>query len=172
MAHYMFETEWVLTAPIDDVFEVLSSPEDYRTWWPRVKESHMVDPGDDSGIGRAAGYVIRGPWGYRMRLELRAIAVNRPHRLRAVVRGDLVGTATHFLETRPEGTLVRLHWYVSTTKRWMNLAAPLARPLLAIAHKHVMYEGCKAMAITLGARLLAAESRLVGSPTPVPVPQE
>ena len=172
MAHYMFETEWVLSAPIDRVFEVVSRPEDYASWWPHVQESRVLEPGADSGVGRSAWYVIRSPFGYKMRFELRAIEVEKPHRIHALVRGDLVGTATHYLEDRFEGTLVRLHWYVSTTKKWMNVVAPIARPAFAFAHKFVMYEGCEAMAKLLGARLLAAESRVVGTPTPVPIPQK
>jgi hypothetical protein len=172
MAHYMFETEWVLTAPIDDVFELISHPEGYAGWWPHVKESRLIASGDANGVGSSAGYTIKSPWGYEMQFELRAIEVDRPNRVHTLVRGDLIGTGTHYLETRPEGTLVRLHWYVSTTKRWMNVVAPIARPAFAFAHKYVMYEGCNAMAEKLGSRLLAAESRMVESPSPVPVPQE
>lgn len=172
MAHYMFETEWVVTAPIEDVFEIISRPEEYSSWWPHVKESQRLSDGGADGVGATAFYTIKSPWGYSMRFELKTIEVDRPKRVHALVRGELVGTGTHYLETRPEGTLVRLHWYVSTTKRWMNVIAPIARPAFAFAHKYVMYEGCEAMAKKLGARLLAAESRMVGSPTPVPVPQE
>ncbi len=163
MAHYMFETEWVVTAPIDEVFDVIAHPEAYAEWWPHVKDSRLLDEGGDSGIGRSAAYSIQSPLGYTMRFELKAIEVEQPHRVKALVRGDLIGTGTHYLESRPEGTLVRLHWYVSTTKRWMNVIAPVARPAFAFAHKYVMYEGCRAMAKRLGARLLAAESRLLDS---------
>lgn len=172
MAHYMFETEWVVTAPIDGVFEVISHPEEYSRWWPHVRESRLVGEGDAQGVGSSASYTIKSPWGYQMRFELKSIEVDRPNRIHALVRGDLIGTGTHYLESRAEGTLVRLHWYVSTTKRWMNVIAPIARPAFAFAHKYVMYEGCAAMAKELGARLLAAESRMVDSPTPVPVAQE
>lgn len=172
MAHYMFETEWVITAPIEDVFQVISHPEDYSSWWPHVQESRLVGGGDSDGVGATAFYTIKSPWGYRMRFELKTIEAEKPRQIHALVRGDLIGTGTHFLEPRPEGTLVRLHWYVSTAKRWMNLIAPIARPAFAFAHRYVMYEGCDAMAKKLGARLLAAESRMVDSPSPLPVPQE
>ena len=172
MAHYMFETEWVVSAPIDDVFDLISRPDTYSTWWPHVKESRTIDSGDESGVGHTAEYLIKSPWGYKMRFELKAIEAEKPNRVRSLVRGDLVGTATYYLERRPEGTLARLHWYVSTTKRWMNIVAPVARPAFAFAHRYIMYEGCRGMAKRLGAKLLAAESRMVGSPTPVPIPQD
>lgn len=172
MAHYMFETEWVVSAPIGAVFDLISRPEEYSEWWPQVKVSRLVEPGDTGGVGRVATYSIRAPWGYTMNFELKVIEVDEPRRVHALVRGDLIGTGTHYLESRPEGTLVRLHWYVSTTKRWMNAVAKIAKPAFHFAHRHVMFEGCDAMAKRLGGRLLAAESKVVDSPTPIPVPQE
>ena len=174
MAHYLFETTWVLTAPQEEVFEVLVHPEDYSTWWPSVETSSLVDKGDSAGVGTRATYVIRSPFFYRMRFELRALEVDRPHRLHAVARGDLVGTATYVLETHAEETHVRFNWYVSTTKTWMNRVAVVAKPVLAWAHGHVMREGCRAMAQLMGARLISVDTRLAERPTAIATvrPQE
>lgn len=171
MVHHMFETEWVLTAPIEPVFELLSHPEGYASWWPSVSESVLLEAGDASGFGRCASYTIRGPLRSTVRIQLRAIEVDRPRRVHNVVRGDLIGTGTHHLEVHPDGTRVRFHWYVSTTKGWINMVARLARPAFSYAHKYVMYEGCEGMAKYLGARLLTARSTVVDSPTPIPLPQ-
>ena len=172
MAHYLFETEWLVTAPIEDVFELISHPENYAEWWPGVKESRLVEEGDESGLGRTGAYIIQSPLGYKMRFENRAIEVDAPNRVATVVRGDLVGTGTHYLESRENGTHVRFHWYVSTTKRWMNAIAGVARPGFAFAHRYVMYNGCDGMAKILGGRLITATSKLVESPTPLPVTQQ
>lgn len=171
MAHYMFETEWLITAPIEKVYELISHAESYATWWPGVVDSHLVAPGADDGVGRTASHVIRSPLGYKMRFETRAIDVDRPNRFSSVVRGDLVGSGTHYLESRPNGTAVRFNWNVSTTKRWMNAASGIVRPAVALAHRHVMFNGCDGMAKALGARLITATSKLVESPTPLPVTQ-
>jgi hypothetical protein len=45
---------------------------------------------------------------------------------------------------------------VRTTKRWMNLAAPLARPVFRWNHDWVMRNGAEGIAELLGCRLLAA----------------
>lgn len=171
MAHYMFETEWLITAPIEKVYELISHAESYTIWWPGVIDSRLLDPGDDAGVGRTASYVIRSPLGYKMRFETRSIDVDPPQRFSTVVRGDLVGTGTHYLEARPNGTAVRLNWYVSTTKRWMNSISGVARPVFAFAHRYVMFNGCDGMAKALGGRLVTATSKLVESPTPLPVTQ-
>ncbi len=171
MIHYMFETEWVLTAPVERVFELLSHPEGYASWWPSVRESVLLEEGDSRGVGRSASFTVHGPLRSTLRLQLRAIEVDRPRRVHNVVRGDLVGTGTHHLEAHPDGTRVRFHWYVSTTRAWMSTVARIGRPFFALAHKYVMHQGCEGMAKYLGARLLMARSTVVDSPTPIPVPQ-
>ena len=172
MAYYMFETEWLLTAPIEAVYELISHPENYSEWWPGVKESRLIEEGDQQGIGRTGAYTIQSPLGYKMRFETKAIEAARPNRVVATVRGDLIGTGTHYLERRDNGTYVRFHWYVSTTKRWMNAISGVARPGFAFAHRYVMYNGCDGMAKALGGRLVTATSNLVESPTRLPVPQQ
>jgi len=172
MGHYMFETEWLLTAPIEEVFELISHPEGYATWWPGVTESRLLSAGDENGVGRSGVYTIRSPLGYTMTFETRAIEVDAPTRVSTVVRGDLVGTGTYYLQSRPNGTHVRFHWYVSTTKRWMNALAGVARPGFSFAHRYVMFNGCDGMARALGGKLVTATSQLVEAPTPVPVVQQ
>ena len=170
MAHYMFETDWVLTAPVDEVYETLSRPEVFGDWWPSVVSSKTLAEGDHSGLGKRVEYTIRSPLVYAMTFDVKAIEAERPTRIHTVVRGDLIGTGTYLLEQRPGETHVRFNWYVSTTRRWMNLAAPVARPLFAWAHDRVMQEGCRALARHLGARLVSAKTRLVEKPTAQEIP--
>lgn len=167
MVHYMFETEWVLTAPIEKVFEVLEHPEEFSNWWPSVKNSRLLEEGDADGIGTRAAYSIRSPLGYGMKFDVKAVEVDRPKRIHCVVRGDLIGTGTYLLESVDTMTHVRFNWYVSTTKSWMNFVAGFAKPLLVWAHHSVMREGCAAMAELLGARLVSTNTSLVEKPTAV-----
>lgn len=168
MVHYMFETDWELTAPIEQVFDVLSRPEDYQKWWPSVTRSLLVSKGGDDGAGAHARFTIRSPLLYSMTFDLKTIDVEKPSRIRSIVRGDLIGTGAYHLETSGQGTRVRFDWHVSTTKRWMNVVAVFARPLLAWTHHSVMRDGCAAMATHLNARLVSTSSKLVERPTPMP----
>ena len=52
-------------------------------------------------------------------------------------------------------TTVTYEWNVRTTKPWMNVAAPLARPIFRWNHNVVMHQGGEGLAALLGARLLA-----------------
>lgn len=167
MVYYMFETEWVLTAPIERVFELFEHPEEFSNWWPSVKNSRLLEEGNADGVGTRAAYSIRSPLGYSMKFDVKSVEVDRPKRIHSVVRGDLIGTGTYLLESVEMMTHVRFNRYVSTTKSWMNLVAGFAKPLLVWAHHSVMSEGCAAMADLLGARLVSTNTSLVKQPTPV-----
>ncbi|MEP6569361.1 MAG: hypothetical protein ABJC10_06260 [Acidobacteriota bacterium] len=45
--------------------------------------------------------------------------------------GELQGTAAGNSRTTDEITTVRYDWKVETTKAWMNLLAPIARPFFS-----------------------------------------
>jgi hypothetical protein len=164
MAHYQFQSEWAMTAPIDRVFELACHPEDFSAWWPSVTKSRLIEEGDADGLGIRAAYTLRSPLWYSMSFVTRVVEVDRPHRIHALVRGDLIGTGTYLLEGDEHGTRVRFLWNVSTTKTWMNVFAPLARPLFGWAHGHVMRKGAVAMARYLDATLLSTKTGVAERP--------
>jgi hypothetical protein len=53
----------------------------------------------------------------------------------------------------------------------MNTISAITRPAFAFAHRYVMFNGCDGMAKALGGRLVTATTKLVESPTPLPVTQ-
>jgi len=164
MAHYQFQSEWVLTAAVGRVFDLACHPEDFSTWWPSVEASQLLEEGDADGVGTRAAYTLRSPLLYSMTFVTTTVEVDRPSRIHALVRGDLVGTGTYLLEGDEQRTRVRFVWNVSTTRTWMNMFAPLARPLFVWAHKHVMRKGAVAMAKRLDATLLSANTAVAERP--------
>ena len=52
-------------------------------------------------------------------------------------------------------------WDVGTKRRWMNLLAPIARPIFAWNHDYVMRNGAQGLARLLDARLLTASGGTV-----------
>jgi hypothetical protein len=52
-------------------------------------------------------------------------------------------------------TAVLYEWNVATSKAWMNLIAPIARPAFEWNHDWVMARGGEGIADLLGCRLLA-----------------
>jgi hypothetical protein len=60
---------------------------------------------------------------------------------------------------RTGATIVRYDWNVETTKRWMNLLTPIARPLFEWNHNVVMNWGAEGLAKRLGVSVVAQETR-------------
>jgi Polyketide cyclase / dehydrase and lipid transport len=161
LAHYRFESGWVLAAPIEAAFELLASPDEYSSWWPSIKHSRLIAPGGDDGVGAGAGYSIRSPLMYSLDLEATIIEIERPKLINMLARGDLVGTGTFDLMQDGLNSVITYRWYVSTTKKWMNAVAPLGKPLFVWAYHSVMREGCAGLAQAIGGRLVSTSSKLV-----------
>jgi hypothetical protein len=70
--------------------------------------------------------------------------------------GELSGVGRWRLYEDDGVTAVLYEWNVSTGKAWMNLIAPLARPIFEWNHDWVMARGGEGIADLLGCRLLAS----------------
>jgi hypothetical protein len=75
-----------------------------------------------------------------------------PEELEVEATGDLVGHGRWRLTREGDGTLVVYAWDVRTSRRWMNLVAPLLRPVFAWNHAVAMRWGGEGLARRLGAR--------------------
>jgi hypothetical protein len=91
---------------------------------------------------------------------MRTTRVLKPHLLEGHAQGELAGTGLWRLFEQDGGTPVTAvvyEWNVSTTKPWMNLFAPIARPVFEWNHDWVMRNGGEGIARLLGCRLLASD---------------
>ena len=84
--------------------------------------------------------------------DVRLTRVQPPSTLEAEAIGELEGTGRWALTSADGGTLVRYNWDIRTTRRWMNLLAPVARLRLARVERY-----CRNPAMTFraaGSRIL------------------
>ena len=72
--------------------------------------------------------------------------------------GELEGIGRWHFSSDGMVTKVRYEWTVHTTRRWMNILAPLARPLFKWNHDQIMRQGAEGMARLLNARLITLNS--------------
>lgn len=164
MAYYEFESEWVLEAQVEKAFEALLRYEDFSEWWPSIRKVQVHDEGDVNGLGAHASYSIRSPLLYSLDFDAKITAIERPSRIRISATGDLAGVGTYLLNESGGVTRVRYLWNVATTKPWMNLVTPIARPLFVWAHHSVMREGGSGLALYLNGRLISCSSHVVSDP--------
>jgi hypothetical protein len=114
--------------------------------------------GDGDGEGTVYRHVWRSTIPYAVRFDATVVEVRRPHLIVARAEGGLDGTGTFRLFESPLGTAVTYDWRVETTKRWMNVIAPVARPIFAWNHHAVMHQGGRGLARVLDVDLIAQSS--------------
>ena len=157
MADYHYISTWQLQAPIDQVWSAISDLERLPDWYPAVEEVQMLAAGDADRVGSRVRYLIKGRLPMRLAFEATITRVVPPRELELRAEGELAGTGRWELEQHGEVTSVRYSWDVRTTKAWMNLAAPVARPLFAWNTKGVLLEAGQGLARFLQVPLVAAE---------------
>lgn len=153
MAKYEFLTTWCVDAPIGDVFDLLHDAPGYPCWWRGVRSVEVLARGDQAGVGELDRFTWRSVLPYSLGFDLRVTRVERPYLIEGHAVGELEGVGVWRLY-EGDGVAIVYDWRVRTTKPWMNLLGPLARPVFAWNHDNVMRQGGRGLAAELGATLL------------------
>lgn len=156
MAHYSFLTTWLLASPREPVWEAIYAQERWPEWWRGVEEAEEIESGDGDRVGAVSRMAWRSLLPYRVRFEVTTTRVERPHTMEGRAEGELSGTGRWRLYEDDGVTAVLYEWNVATTRAWMNLLAPVARPVFEWNHDWVMARGGEGIASLLGCRLLAS----------------
>ena len=155
MASYSFLTTWLLESPREPVWEAIYDQARWPRWWG-VEEAEEVRPGtQDGGVGTVARMVWKSLLPYRVEFEVTTTRVEPFHLMEGEAVGELTGVGRWRLYEHEGVTAALYEWNVETTKAWMNLLAPVARPIFEWNHDWVMARGGEGIARLLGCRLLA-----------------
>ena len=157
MPEYRFLTTWLLEADRERVWDAIYESERWPGWWRGVEEAEKLVEGDERGIGQRGRYVWKAKLPYRVEFEIVTTRVERPHLLEGDADGELAGVGLWRLFEHDGVTAVVYEWNVRTTRWWMNLLAPVAKPVFQANHDYVMRNGGEGIAKLLGARLLAID---------------
>src|ERR1041385_2705010 len=141
MKTYDFVTVWRVKAPIETVWNEIYHSSDWPTWW--------------KGVGSIHRYTWKSKLPYRLSFDMQTVRVEPPRLLEGIAVGELQGRGLWQLSTEGNETIVRYDWNVVTTKRWMNLLSPIARPLFEWNHNVVMNWGAEGLQKRLGATVVA-----------------
>ena len=154
MASYSFLATWILDAPRDSVWDAIYEIERWPDWWRGVRSVEKLEQGDADGLGALYGQEWRSVIPYPVRFRTRITRIEPPYLLEADAEGELAGTGRwRFFDGRE--TAVTYEWNVRTTQPWMNLVAPVARPIFRWNHNAVMHNGGEGLAGLLRTKLLA-----------------
>jgi len=158
VAEYHFVSTWQVQAPIERVWEEIYHAERWPSWWKDVVGVDVLEPGAADGVGKRVHVVFRTRLPYTVGFDARLTRVQPPSELESEAAGELEGTGRWTLSSAGGGTLVRYDWDVRTTRWWMNLLAPVARPVFSWNHGQLMSEMAESLARRLGADLAVPDT--------------
>jgi hypothetical protein len=151
-------TAWRLKAPVDAVWTEIEAPERWPDWWRYVKRVEVLERGDARGLGAVRRFTWSSKLPYALSFAVKVARIEKPYLLEGQAEGELDGTGTWHLSEIGGVTNMRYDWRVRTTKPWMRVAAPLARPIFGWNHHGVMRAGGEGLARKLGTQLLESGS--------------
>jgi len=154
MANYEFVTVWRVKAPIERVWELIYHSENWPEWWRGVEKVERLKEGDANHVGALFRYTWKSKLPYRLIFEMETTRVAPMSLIEGRAIGELQGAGSWRLSQEGEVTTVRYDWKVETTRAWMNLLAPVARPFFSWNHDVVMGWGGEGLARRLGITLL------------------
>ena len=126
---YRFLTTWCSRPTRERVWDAIYDSERWPEWWRGVLEAEKLDDGDEPASASVGRYVWRSQAPLRRSIRVSTTRVERPHLLEGDATGELDGhRAAGASSSRTAVDGVVYEWNVRTTKRWMNLLAPFARP--------------------------------------------
>lgn len=155
MAAFAFLTTWCVAAPIQDVWDVISTRERYPEWWKGVRSVSELEPGGEHGVGALSRVRWRSRLLYSLQFDMRVTRAEPPYLLEGHASGELQGTGVCRLYEGAAGTALIYSWEVSTTRAWMTGLAPFVRPLFTWNHDQIMRQGAHGLAQRLGVELVA-----------------
>jgi hypothetical protein len=152
MATYKFVTIWPVDAPLENVWNEILHSEFWPAWWKGVENVVELKRGNKSGVGSVRRYTWKSRLPYRLTFDLETMRVEPMSLIDGVATGELEGRGLWRFFADGSGTVVvRYDWQVRTTKLWMNLLSPLARPLFKWNHDVVMGWGAEGLKKRLAA---------------------
>ena len=156
MATYSFLTTWCVAAPIEPVWDLISSSERYPEWWKGVRKVTELEPGGENGVGTLSRLEWRSKLPYSLEFDVRVTRSEPPYLLEGHASGELEGVGVWRLYSSDIGTALIYSWDVATTRAWMNAISPVARRVFAWNHDYVMRQGSIGLSTRLGAELIVS----------------
>jgi hypothetical protein len=145
MTKYSFVTHWELDAPLGAVWDEIAAPLKWPEWWRGVEQVVEMEKGDPDGVGSLNRYTWKSVLPYRLTFDMRTTRVEKHRRIEGTAAGELQGTGLWTFTDAGSSTVVRYDWIVETTKAWMDVLSPIARPLFAWNHDVVMRWGAEGL---------------------------
>jgi len=138
---YHLTTLCQFDAPLHAVWDAIVHAEAWPIWWTGVERVVTLEHGDASGLGARRRCTCKSVLPYRLTFVTRVTRLEPLLLLEGRVDGELEGVGCCHFGRNDGFTIVRYDWQVRTTRWWMNLLTPLAKPLFRWNHDAIMHAG-------------------------------
>ncbi|MBP6789826.1 MAG: SRPBCC family protein [Candidatus Promineofilum sp.] len=141
MSEYSFVDHWFIAAPIETVYRTIADPRTFPQWWRDYDQITILKDAPFPHVGGQAEFLVRSPFGYRLRIVVETVAADPPHSITTHSTGQLQGTG--IWEFREEGgtTHVTFTWIVRSAHPLITRLEWVAKPLFALSHAIVSGRG-------------------------------
>lgn len=155
---YVLTTVWHIDAPVDSVWAVIYSPQQWPQWWKGALGVTELEKGGALGVGGRYRFLWKGRLPYTLMFECRVTRVAPLQALEGIASGELEGYGRWLFFRAGVTSIVRYEWCVGVTRPWMRLLSPVAHPLFKWNHDILMRDGGVGLSRLLNARLIACAS--------------
>jgi uncharacterized protein YndB with AHSA1/START domain len=141
MAEYTFVDHWTVNAPIEAVYRTIADPRTYPQWWRDYDRITILKDAPFPHVGGQAEFLIRSPFGYRLRIVVETAAAEPPHVIDTRSTGQLQGTGLWEFHQEGDATHITFTWTVRSDHPVLNRLERVAKPLFALSHAIVSGRG-------------------------------
>jgi hypothetical protein len=168
--HYHVVCQWRVLGSLDEIYVILSHPEDLPRWWPAMfLESLPILSGDEEGFAKVTRLESRGWLPYVHRWHTSIEEADQPAMLTFRAWGDFKGQMKWRLEQHDAWADVTLDWDVEARKPVERYLSGLLNPVFAVSLRWALARGEESLRLELARRHMDEAQRSVLSPPPGPV---
>jgi hypothetical protein len=152
---YRFITRWHVQSTVNEVLTILNDAVALARWWPSVYlDVKVLEPGDETGVGRVVSLYTKGWLPYTLRWQFRIAQVTQ-NGFTIVATGDLVS--------------VTYNWKIDAEKPLLRKFSFIMKPIFSANHHWAMRKGEESLKLELR-RMHAKTAQERASVPPPPGP--
>jgi hypothetical protein len=166
---YHFITHWRVRGTPQEICDVLADAEGLVRWWPSVYlDVHVLEPGDERGVGKVVDLYTKGWLPYTLRWRFRVTKSYPPKGFELAAEGDFVGRGIWTLAPDDDYCHVLYDWKIRADKPLLRSMSFLMKPIFAANHHWAMRRGEESLKLELARRHAASPADRARIPAPPP----
>lgn len=149
---YRFATVFTIDVEPQRIWDVLTAPGGWLANYADVEHWTQTARGDHNHVGDRYDIAHHAVGPMKLNYHIEVVTSRPPDRLAWRVTGDVAGAGTWELDELDSVTDLRFTWEVTTTRRWMNVFAPIIRRQMVRTYRRSVAASVTSLAEAVGGR--------------------